>query len=288
MRKIEYYLVSTSHLTDRLWFRNDEDFKVGMNHVATLAASSCVKILCFILMSNHVHFVMVGQLDEVERFITEYKRRYSSYYSHKYGTREFLRRNDVDISRIELEDEALERTIAYVQMNSVAANICANASFYPWGTGCAFFNGNPPQGKTASEYTGNALMHLLHSRVSLPGHFRILEAGYVDPASYVSVQTVEHLFRTPARMNYFLNSSSKAKSRLTESALPSFRDQTILSSIPDLCHTLFRKNALSELTENQQGELLRQLRYRFSADINQLCRVLGISYEEAVRFLDKC
>ena len=31
---MEYYLISTEHLTDSLWFRDEEDFKIGMNHVA--------------------------------------------------------------------------------------------------------------------------------------------------------------------------------------------------------------------------------------------------------------
>ena len=33
--------------------------------------------------------------------------------------------------------------------------------------------------------------------------------------------------------------------------------------------------------------MLRQLRFRFSADVNQLARVCGLSYAEAARLLDK-
>ena len=32
MRK--YYLVTTEHLEESLWFRDEEDFATGMNHVA--------------------------------------------------------------------------------------------------------------------------------------------------------------------------------------------------------------------------------------------------------------
>ena len=38
MKKI--YLLSTDHLEDGLWFRDDEDFRVAMNYVAIQAASS--------------------------------------------------------------------------------------------------------------------------------------------------------------------------------------------------------------------------------------------------------
>ena len=36
----------------------------------------------------------------------------------------------------------------------------------------------------------------------------------------------------------------------------------------------------------QKAELLRQLIRRFSADLNQVCRVTGIPYEEAARMVD--
>ncbi len=286
MRRTIYILVSTDHLADRLWFRDEEDFKVGMNYIAILAHSSPIQILAFILMSNHVHFVIAGTREDIELFITEFKRRYSSYYQHKYGAREFLRRNNVDFKEIEPVGEALERAIAYVLMNSVAANICSHSSLYPWGSGNVYFNIAPRSGKPAREFSGSALLRLLHSKNSLPPDYLILEAGYVDPISYVPASFVERIFRTPARLNYFLSNSSKARTRLEEKAVPSFRDQNILSSAQDLCHSLFRKSGIQELSEVQLGELLRQLRYRFSADIGQLARVLEIPYKDAVRLLD--
>ena len=64
MKKI--YLLSTDHLEDGLWCRDDEDFRVAMNYVAIQAASSPeVAVLAFILMSNHVHFVLKGRADEL-------------------------------------------------------------------------------------------------------------------------------------------------------------------------------------------------------------------------------
>lgn len=36
MRKV--YLLTTAHLEDHLWFREEEDFRVGMNYVAIESA----------------------------------------------------------------------------------------------------------------------------------------------------------------------------------------------------------------------------------------------------------
>jgi hypothetical protein len=118
---------------------------------------------------------------------------------------------------------------------------------------------------------------MLHTDAyTLPKDWMICEEGYILPSNYVAVKTVEAVFRTPKRMNFFLANSSKAKKRLEsgEKSLPAFRDQVILACLPDLCRTLFGK------------ESFKQLRFRFSADANQMARVCGLTYEEAARLLD--
>ena len=286
MYKLDFFLVSTDHLSDRLWFRDDADFKVGMNYVALVANATGVRVLAFILMSNHVHFILEGSRDAVLAFITEFKRRYSKYVQRKYATREFLRGNGVDIQPVGLEAESLERAIAYVQMNSVAANICAHATQYPWGTGPVFFNQLPHTGQLLDGLSRRKQIQRIHSNEKPPAGLSLSPAGYIDPASFVNISFVESLFRSPARYNYFLTHSSKARVRLQESPAPSFRDQSILAAVPDLCHTLFRKNEAKELSPEQTAELIKQLRYRFSADLAQLSRVLGLAYEDAARLLD--
>ena len=145
MKKI--YLLTTAHLEDGLWFRDEEDFKVAMNYLA-IQAACCpeVIVLAFILMSNHVHLVLRGRRKDVVHFVNQFKHRYAIYYRKKYGIAEFLRRNGLDVKLIPDEDEAVERAVAYVQMNCVAANICSHPSQYPWGTGNAFFTSTKPGG----------------------------------------------------------------------------------------------------------------------------------------------
>ena len=288
MYKLEFVLVSTDHLPNRLWFRDEEDFKVAMNYVALLSGLLGIPVLAFILMSNHVHLVLGCSPEEALRFITEFKRRYSKYYQHKYGVREFLRGNGVDIKPLSLEDESVKRAIAYVQMNSVAAGICANASYYPWGSGNCFFRVDQPAGTFLKDLSRRKQIRLLHSFDRPKETLRLTDGDYIDPFSFsfVSIRFVEQLFVSPSRYNYFLQSSSKARLRLQESALPSFRDQNILAGVQDLCQSLFRKHTLKELSSEETGELLRQLHFRFSADPAQLARVLEMPYDQVVRLLD--
>lgn len=283
-----FFLITTDHLETRLWFLDDDDFKTGMNYVATVAFMFGVRIIAFILMSNHVHFVLECTRELALRFITEFKRLYSRYLNQRHGTKELLRGNGVDIQELRLGDESLERAIAYVQMNCVAANICSHPTHYPWGCGQAFFHPAKAGGRPLGEISARAKRRMLHCAVELPGEWLLCEEGYVLPTSYLNVRYVEQLYRTPNRMNYFLHTSSKARKRVVsgETGLPSFRDQTILPAVPELCKTLFGKASFGELEREEQVELLRQLRFRFSSDVNQLARVTALTYAAAARLLE--
>ena len=283
---MSFTLVTTSHLVDRLWFLDDDDFKAGMNGVAVTAHLTATDVLAFILMSNHVHFVLLAEREKALAFIHEFKRNYSAYMQRRYGFKEYLRRNEADVQNVGQEDESLERAIAYVQMNSVAANICFHPSGYPWGTGNVFFNKMPQHGRSIETMSIRAQKKYLKSHVALPGSY-ILENGYVQPASFVQVRLVENIFRTPSRFNYFLVNSSKAKLRAASTPdLPAFRDQIIHSAITDLCHSLFRQTSLNDLVWNQKAEIAKQIKRRFSADIHQIARVTGIPYPEIAKMLD--
>ena len=285
--EMKYWLVTTDHLEDDLWFRDDDDFRRGMNGVAVLAAHEPVFVLAFILMSNHVHFVLAGERKDAESFINKFKCAHSRYLQQKYGVKEPLRGNKVHIAELESEGEAREKALAYTQMNCVAANICAFPSAYPWGSGACFFNATSPRGVLVKDLSKSKRFQILHSKIAIPETWRI-DNGYVTPESYVAVKAVESIFGTPKRMNYFLRNSSKAKLRMEsgESSLPSFRDQLVVAAIPDICWTLFKKNSFKSLSDSEKGESLRQIRFRFGSNVHQMARTTGQTYDEVARLLD--
>ncbi|MBQ6761388.1 MAG: transposase [Bacteroidales bacterium] len=287
MRK--YYLVTTEHLKAGLWFRDENDFRAGMNFVAIQAYESKVTVLAFILMSNHLHFVVEGRWEDVKSFIDGIKSRYSKYLNHKYGTCEFLRRNQVRIEEVSSLDEGLEKAIAYTQMNCVAANVCSHPSQYPWGTGPVFFSTSKRPGKRMESLSKRARIRLFHCcKVDLPPCWLVSDEGYILPESYIDVAFVERLYRTPNRMNYFLVNSSKAKRKIenADDHHPAFRDQVILAALPDLYRSLFGKQRFEELTPAEQIESLRQIQRRFCSNIHQIARVTGLTYEDAARMMD--
>lgn len=291
MRRMGFWLVTTEHLKNGLLFKDEEDYKSGMNCVAVTSVVTSTNVLAFILMSNHTHFVIESSYSTVIEFITRFKKNYSQYYSKKYSETGLLKKNKVQIQELKTNDESFERAVAYVQMNSVAANLCLQPSNYQWGTGNLFFNGKHDcNGKKFGELSGRAKKKLLHSTVELPKDFIVDENGYINPASYVKIDTVESIFRTPKRMMYFLNKSSKAQRiinrDLNSSGTPTFNDGLVTAGISDICNSIFHKNSINELNQSQLVELLRQLQYRFSASANQIARVSGLEYAFVSKLLD--
>ena len=285
---MKFYLITTDHLKSAIWFRDEEDFKAAMNIIPIIAASIGVNVLAFILMSNHVHFVLEGSHEQVLEFITAFKKHYSYYLNRKYQIKECLRGNKVDIKELNLNEESLERAIAYVQMNSVAAGICFGPSEYPWGTGGSFFKVTPSKGKPLENLSFSSRCRLLHSKKDIPRGLLLCEDGYIIPESYVKTKFVEDLFRRQSRMAHFLRSSSKAKLRLDakDTEIPSFKDHIIIPVVKEMCRAFFSKDSIRELLPIQQAEILRQIRFRFSSNINQLVRVTEIPYEDVVRLLE--
>ncbi len=279
-----FWLVTTKNLNDKLWFKDIEDFKIGMNYVAVNQYVLNVGIVAFVLMSNHVHFVLECSFLKAKDFIHSFKKLYSQYYRKKYSIRRLLYGNEVSVQPVLLKDESFKWAVAYVQMNPVAANICLNPSGYPWGTGNVFFNSQISDGIQLGALSGRARIRLLRSKSQLPAEYQLDVSGFVKPSSYIKVKLVESVFRTPLSMDYYLKRSSKAR-RINE--VLSFNDQLLSSAYKSLCVSLFKKNSVSELSDEDKSELLRQLRYRFSSDPNQLARVVSLPYETICRLLER-
>ena len=274
-----YYFISTDHFDDRDWFRDDEDFRTGMNQVAVADNDADVSILAFVLMSNHVHFVVSADNAETARKLMDrYKQLYSYYIYQKYRTPEFLRRNPIHIREVFPANESFERAVAYTLMNPVAARLCAMPGAWRWGSGNCYFNDSLPRGAPLSTLSQRKCIRLCHSKRKLNPGLTFSEDGVILPQSYISIETVEAIFRSIKRFQYFLNSSSAAKNRAEQTSSLYFRDQTIQAAVPEMKARICGEE---EPQVEHWARMARELRRRFNSDHKQIARVLGIRPETA-------
>ena len=277
---MNYFFLSTDHFVDKDWFRDDEDYSVGMNYVAVSKVATGITVLAFVLMSYHLHFVLqAGRKTDVTDFWVKYKQLYATYVRNKYRIKEFLRRNQMDLREFPAEGERLERTIAYTLMNPVAARICATPDAWRWGSGGCYFNRTPLTGKPLSALSLRYCQRAFHTHAALDPKLIVSEDGLILPRSYVDWQAVESLYRSPGRYRFFLDTSSSARNKSEQVRSVFFRDQTVLAAIPEINEQLF---GTQQLDEGQIARLAQELRRRFHSDAKQLARVLGLRLPAAM------
>ena len=280
---MNYYFVSTDHFEDKDWFRDDEDFKTGMNHIAVVKTLTDMNVLSFVLMSNHLHFILqANQEGEVKAFLDQYKQLYSTFIRHKYGLKEYLRRNHCDIRTLSLCDEKVERAIAYTVMNPVAARLCATPEGWRWGCGSCYFTYVYLSGRPLAELSGRQCRRILHSKKPMNPGMILSEDGLIWPQTYIDTSQVEQIFRSPARYQYFIHISRAAKNRAEQVQTVFFRDQTVRRALPEIVEQRF---GTEKLDGTQLAELAIEMRRRFHSDAKQVARVLGMREEAAAALL---
>lgn len=136
MRKQEicsYYHVCTDGNQLPWMFRDDEDFRNGINRLAICSLALKLSVICFILMDNHVHFIFYGTLAQCKEFTCRYKSAISRWIADKYGINGYLSNLSTEIISIDSE-EALMETVAYIDRNAIMAGYKYLPCDYPWGS----------------------------------------------------------------------------------------------------------------------------------------------------------
>ena len=110
-RRGYYHLFSDGFRTDVL-FEDIKAFVAAMNIVALCYLKCQVRILAFVLMDNHVHFILYGTEHECMMFRDKFVHRYGMWFSNAYPVRR-CSRLDFDIKLIDNERYLLS-SIAYV------------------------------------------------------------------------------------------------------------------------------------------------------------------------------
>ncbi len=131
--KEQFWHLCTPGDSSGIIFRVKEDYIYGMNMVGVSAAKffSSIDIYTFQLMSNHLHFVIRGENNDVEMFYQDLLQRLRRYllketrvYDIQKISHSILAVNDIGY---------LRNLIAYVNRNGYLVNKFVTPFTYPWG-----------------------------------------------------------------------------------------------------------------------------------------------------------
>ena len=213
-------------------FQDETDFIDGMNRVCIVSMKHKVVILAFVLMDNHLHFILHGDLTECIIFMQDYIRRTSVAFHQRHGVSHIFKGVPVNHQAV-TTDRYLKTAICYVFKNPPCAGTRFMGWNYPWGSGGMYFRmderwssskriqhgsgpgsgpneydeasprSEPAVANSTSDMSKNQRKRYFKTNAAIPDGLAMHE-GIVLPYEYVAVDIVEELFRSTRSFNYFM------------------------------------------------------------------------------------
>lgn len=280
---MEFYHIYTKGLEDKIIFRDSQDYIAGMNYVAIAQYKTKVRILAFVLMSNHFHFAVCASVADALAFINLFKRLISVYIMNRYGENAYLRRMITSCDPIPTSDDNLKRLIAYILDNPVKAGVNCVAFAYQWGSASCYFSSAVSESTPVSSMNTRVQRNLLRSNVLLPDSYLLGNQGYILPHSYIDIKFVEMLFSRPKSLEYYLSISASSRKIKRDTVV--FSDEIVSKAMRELLSNKYGAASLHDLDVELQKNLARELRTYFNASAKQIARITGMHLKDAIAYL---
>lgn len=282
-----YYHVCTDGNTLEWMFKDDHDFKAGINRIAICSLETSVLVIAFILMDNHVHFVLYGSMPQCKRFITKYKLLTGKWISTRYGLSRHLKHLSSQIIHIENEEQLLD-TIAYIDRNSIVAGYSYLPSSYPWGSARYMFQKQTPCSepvKTLSEMSKSEIQNSLKTWTELPQTWKLDGDGMILPEYFLRTDISEQKFKSPVRYLYHLSKKLEGRIEMQQGTKAFIPDKELRRITEDLSTQLFGKKSLKDLDFNSRILIARKLRYSYASTPKQISRMVYLDAETLSQFI---
>lgn len=304
-----YYHVCTDGNAIPWIFKDDEDFRGGLNRIGLCVIVTGVLVFAYTLMDNHMHFILYGTMQECKNFIYKYKLLLGKWIRGKYGETDFIKGLPTQIIPIKNQEDLLE-SIAYIDRNCIMAGFKGLPADYPWGSARHIFryaNDADPvfarvvrddcvigceikchaKYRKVSEISSTELREIIRSRIKIPDEWTITSNGMIDPRCYLQWERVERLFISPIRYLYYLSKKLEGKIDLvlSQSNKTFIKDKDLRLIVEHLATEMFYCNDIRTLKVNSRLQIARKLRHEYACTIKQISRMLHMDYETLKGFI---
>ena len=185
-----YYMFTTDHQLELLIFRTVEDFTFGVNTLAIGTRKFKVSVLCYTLMNNHLHLLVMGRYEDCLAYFKWVLLRLAQMLKTRYGIRGVLKADLADVQAVTDEDMFLNE-LAYLLRNSYKARIDSPFS-YPWAPFEVYFNPYLERIRGERFPSPDAAKRILKTHADIPEDWEHLN-GRVLNKCFVDYQTVERI-----------------------------------------------------------------------------------------------
>ena len=270
------FMFTTDHQLRQLIFRTADDFTFGVNTLAIGTLKFKVHVLCYTLMNNHLHLLIMGRYEECLAYFRWVLLRLAQMLKARYGISGVLKADAADVQAVTDEDMFLNE-VAYLLRNTYKAHIDSPFS-YPWAPFEVYFNPYRETIRGERFSSADAAMKILKTHADIPEDWehwngRILNKCFVD------YQTVERIVGNGItlfdRVRKFDLESIVSQSHGIEEQL-TFTDNEMQEKIRAVCKNEYHVESHNQLGRKDLLRLARTLARRFSANKKQISRLLGI------------
>lgn len=261
-------------------FRNDEDFRAGMNIIGVCVASMPdVTMLTYEIMSNHLHLCVAGTMKCLlalfER-IKETLRRHFKCLGRNISWQDF----SAGIRELKTLKE-LRTVIIYINRNGYVVHQDCSPFTYPWGANRYFFN---PDAKTlALTFAKNISLRerrlISHSRMADAVEGLRSFEGCALPLSFCTIGDAEAVFRDESNYFFRLGKCVEANKDIADEIKDSvfYNDDELFSAICQISRERFGTGRLTQLSPVAKLELAKRMHYDYNASSKQIIRFLKLT-----------
>ena len=270
------YMFTLDHLERHLIFRNKADFTYGVNTLAFGTLKHGVRVLCYVLMDNHIHLLLAGTYPECLAYYQWVLHRLSLMLGHRYGVSGLLSWKSSDVQAVK-DEQMLLNEVCYLLRNGYKARIDSPFS-YPWAPFECYFNPYLPFLKGSPLPTGREGKRMFCTQATFPPDWEQVDGRILDKC-FVDYRTVENRIGSSLvffdRLRRYDLESVVSETHGIEERI-AFTDSELQEKIRMVCQKELHVESPHQLGRKDLLRLARTLAYRYGAPKKQVSRLLGI------------
>ncbi len=275
------YQFTMDHLEKCILFRTSGDYDYGVNTLALASLQHSAKVLCYALMSNHLHLLLKGKYEDCLSFYLWVTRRLRIMLKQRYNVTGVLSDDAFDVSAV-TDERMFLNEIAYILRNTYKARVASPYAF-AWNSADVYFN--PWRDHVHGTPFGTMMLKekkaLLQSHFMVPDHWEHVN-GRILNRFFVAYELVEKRVSDSVRFfdrirSYDIESVIQTAHGLSESI--TYSDGEMQEKIQAICRHEYHVATWQQLDNKTLLVLARTLARRFSVPKSQIGRLLGLSSE---------